>query len=100
MMKRTMIRLFAITCLMLSLTPAVFALPKSEQRPDAFADASSVAPGLMVEMRYAGSHNFVGAPIDGYQKPICYLTRPAAAALANVVADLESRGLTIKVFDC
>ena len=33
-------------------------------------------------------------------KPLCYLTRPAAAALAQVVADLEPRGLTLKVFDC
>ena len=72
----------------------------SEQRPDSFVDAASVAPGLVVEARYAGAHNFVGRPIDGYEKPICYLTRPAAAALAQVVADLEPRGLTIKVFDC
>ena len=46
------------------------------------------------------AHNFVGVPIDGYEKPLCYLTRPAAAALAQVVADLEPRGLTLKVFDC
>jgi D-alanyl-D-alanine dipeptidase len=95
-----MIRLLAAASLMLSLTPAAFAQPRSEQRPGTFVDAASVAPGLIVEARYAGSHNFVGAPIDGYDKPICYLTRPAAAALAQVVADLEPRGLTIKVFDC
>jgi len=54
----------------------------------------------MVEARYASPHNFVGRPIDGYDKPLCYLTRPAATALAQVVADLEPRGLTLKVFDC
>ena len=43
----------------------------AEQRPDSFVDAASVAPGLVVEMRYAGAHNFVGRPIDGYDKPIC-----------------------------
>ena len=95
-----MIRLFIVAALMLSLAPAAFAQPSSEQRPDSFVDAASVAPGLIVEARYAGAHNFVGGPIDGYDKPICYLTRPAAAALAQVVADLEPRGLTIKVFDC
>ena len=82
--------------LILALAPAAFA----QQRPGTFVDAASVAPGLVVEMRYAGSHNFVGQKIDGYDKPICYLTRQAAAALAQVVADLEPRGLTIKVFDC
>ena len=95
-----MIRLFIVAALILSLAPAAFAQSNSEQRPDSFVDAASVAPGLLVEARYAGAHNFVGRPIEGYDKPICYLTKPAAAALAQVVADLEPRGLTIKVFDC
>ena len=95
-----MIRLPIVAALILSLAPAAFAQSNSEQRPDSFVDAASVAPGLFVEARYAGAHNFVGRPIEGYDKPICYLTKPAAAALAQVVADLEPRGLTIKVFDC
>jgi D-alanyl-D-alanine dipeptidase len=95
-----MIRLPIVAALILSLASAAFAQSNSEQRPDSFVDAASVAPGLFVEARYAGAHNFVGRPIEGYDKPICYLTKPAAAALAQVVADLEPRGLTIKVFDC
>ena len=90
----------AIIATLLTLAPAAFAQPRSEQRPDSYVDAATVAPALIVEARYAAAHNFVGAPIDGYDKPICYLTKPAAAALAQVVADLEPRGLTIKVFDC
>ena len=72
----------------------------AQERPAAFVDAASVVPHLIVEMRYLGSHNFVGAPIDGYERPICYLTREAAAALAQVARDLEPRGLAVKVFDC
>jgi D-alanyl-D-alanine dipeptidase len=94
-----MIRRIAIAALMLSLTPAP-ALPKDQPRPDTFVDVTTVAPGLLVEARYATAHNFVGHVIDGYEKPVCYLTRPAAAALAQVVADLEPRGLTLKVYDC
>jgi len=86
--------------LALTLAAPAFAQPRHEQRPDSFVDAASVAPGLIVEARYASAHNFVGVPIDGYEKPLCYLTRPAAAALAQVVADLEPRGLTLKVYDC
>src|SRR6188508_3009181 len=100
MLSRIMIRLFIVAILFLSLAAAAFAQSNSEQRPDSFVDAARVAPGLLVEARYAGAHNFVGRPIEGYDKPICYLTKPAAAALAQVVADLEPRGLTIKVFDC
>lgn len=57
-------------------------------------------PGLVVEMRYLGSSNFIGARIDCYDKPICYLTRQAAAALAEVAHDLMPRGIVLKVFDC
>jgi D-alanyl-D-alanine dipeptidase len=71
-----------------------------QDRPAAFVDAATVVPGLVADMRYAGSHNFVGRPIDGYQAPHCLLTQAAAAALAEVARDLNSRGLVIKVFDC
>jgi D-alanyl-D-alanine dipeptidase len=87
-----------------SLFAAVFAastqIALSQERPAAFVDAATVVPGLMVDMRYAGSHNFVGRPIDGYEGPRCLLAQPAAAALAAVARDLAPRGLHIKVFDC
>jgi D-alanyl-D-alanine dipeptidase len=69
-------------------------------RPDTFVDAATVVPGLIAEIRYAGSHNFVGRPIDGYQAPHCLLTSAAADALSDVARDVASHGLVIKVFDC
>jgi D-alanyl-D-alanine dipeptidase len=72
----------------------------AEERPAAFVDAASVVPGLMADIRYAGSHNFVGRPIDGYEAPRCLLTQAAADALAAVARDLASRSLHIKAFDC
>jgi D-alanyl-D-alanine dipeptidase len=72
----------------------------AQEQPAAFVDASTVVPRLIVEMRYAGSHNFVGRPIDGYEAPRCLLSQAAAAALAEVARDLAPRGLHIKVFDC
>ncbi len=89
-----------IVATLLTLAAAASAQPRNDQRPDSFVDVASLAPGLLVEMRYASAHNFVGAPIDGYERPVCTLTRPAAAALAQVVADLGPRGLTLKVYDC
>src|SRR5665213_1540498 len=100
LLHRAMRRAAVIAATILMLAHAASARPGSDQRPDSFVDAASVAPGLLVEMRYATAHNFVGTPIDGYDRPVCYLTRPAAAALAQVVADLGSRGLTLKVYDC
>jgi D-alanyl-D-alanine dipeptidase len=69
-------------------------------RPRDFVNAATVVPGLAVEMRYAGSHNFVGRPIHGYAAPVCWLTRQAAQALAQVQADLARFGLGLKVYDC
>jgi zinc D-Ala-D-Ala dipeptidase len=89
----------ALICLILIILAAGPALAQ-EQRPASFVDAATVVPGLVVEMRYAGSNNFVGRPIDGYERPVCLLTRQAAAALAEVERDLEPRGLRLKVFDC
>jgi D-alanyl-D-alanine dipeptidase len=81
-------------------TQAALAEERAQERPTAFVDASTVVPGLIVEMRYAGAHNFVGRPIDGYEAPRCLLSQAAAAALAEVARDLAPRGLHIKVFDC
>lgn len=72
----------------------------AQTRPRSFVDASTVVPNLALEMRYAGSHNFVGRPIHGYQTPVCLLTRQAATALAAVQSDLTRFGLGLKVFDC
>ncbi len=70
------------------------------QLPAGFVDAATVVPGLEVEMRYAGTNNFVGAKVAGYEKPLCLLTKEAAAALAKAQIALASSGVGLKVFDC
>jgi D-alanyl-D-alanine dipeptidase len=69
-------------------------------QPATLIDAATVVPGLRTDIRYAGSHNFVGRPIEGYRAPHCLLTQAAANALAEVARDLASHGLVLKVFDC
>ena len=71
-----------------------------QRRPDGFVDAAAVVPHLAVDMRYFGTHNFVGRPIDGYDGAVCLLTRQAATALAAVARDLATQGLGLKAFDC
>ncbi len=72
----------------------------ASQRAAMLIDAGTVVPGLITDIRYAGSHNFVGRPIDGYRAPRCLLTQPAADALAEVAREVATRGLVIKAFDC
>lgn len=71
-----------------------------ESWPPGFVVARDVVPGLVEGIRYYGEDNFVGAPIDGYEAPVCILTAPAAKALAGVQERLEPFGLGLKVFDC
>jgi D-alanyl-D-alanine dipeptidase len=63
-------------------------------------DIQSLVPDMALEIHYAGSGNFVGEPIDGYDAPRCYLLRPAAHALQRVEQALREEGLRLKIFDC
>jgi len=59
----------------------------------------SLDPSIAVELRYATSNNFTGAPLPGYEANRAYLRREAASALARVQRDLRPRGLGLKIFD-
>ncbi|MCL4166501.1 UNVERIFIED_CONTAM: hypothetical protein GTU68_005878 [Idotea baltica] len=67
--------------------------------PEGFVDAKNVIPNLRTDLRYYGSNNFIGEPIDGYDKPRCILTKEAAEALKNVQKDFEKLGFGLMVFD-
>jgi zinc D-Ala-D-Ala dipeptidase len=86
----------AVLALLLAAQPAQAQTPL----PSGFVDAAAVVNGLVVDMRYFGHNNFVGERIDGYDRPRCLLSAPAANALAAVERDLAARGLGLKVFDC
>ncbi len=84
----------------LSALLALVASAGASQPAAMLIDAATVVAGLITDIRYAGSHNFVGRPIDGYRAPHCLLTQPAANALAEVAREVATRGLVIKAFDC
>ena len=59
-----------------------------------------VAPTIRQDMRYAGYHNFIGRPIDGYSAAECILSVRAAQALTAAQAEVAVRGLSLIVWDC
>lgn len=63
-------------------------------------DVRALAPDLAEDMRYAGSDNFVGTPVDGYRAARCFLLPPAAAALVRAETALRASGLRLQVWDC
>lgn len=64
-----------------------------------FSNLKDLIPDLVVDLKYATSDNFVGAPIEGYAENMAWLTPPAAQALLSVQRDLQTAGLGLKVFD-
>ena len=68
--------------------------------PNGFVYLSDIDPGIGQDIRYYGSHNFVGRRIDGYNAPECILTREAALALSRVQAALRKENLSLIVWDC
>ena len=63
-------------------------------------DISELVPNITLDMRYAGTNNFVGRPIDGYSAARCLLKSPVAHALADVERELRRHSLRLKIFDC
>ncbi|MFJ9040833.1 M15 family metallopeptidase [Streptomyces sp. NPDC102406] len=68
--------------------------------PKNFVALSDVDPTIIQEIRYFTEHDFVGEPIDGYKKPLCILTEPAAKALHKAQLGLLKKGYSLKVYDC
>jgi D-alanyl-D-alanine dipeptidase len=61
--------------------------------------ADQQLPDLRVELRYHGSDNFLGVPVDGYEGTRLILTAAATDALARVQDELRPMGLGLLVYD-
>src|SRR5215213_2323200 len=49
---------------------------------------------IRVDARYAGSNNFTGAPLPGYDAPRAWLRKEAAQTLTRVQRRLRTKGLS------
>ncbi|AGP60107.1 D-alanyl-D-alanine dipeptidase [Streptomyces rapamycinicus NRRL 5491] len=86
---------------LLAVAPYTPAQAKAESKaPKEFVALRDVDPTIRQEIRYFTPHNFTGDPVDGYRRPMCVLTRPAAEALHQAQRQLLLRGYTLKVYDC
>jgi D-alanyl-D-alanine dipeptidase len=68
--------------------------------PKGFVYLREIDPTIVQDIRYAGSHNFVGRPIRGYLAAECILSAAAANALATVQKMLVEKSLSLIVWDC
>jgi len=80
-------------------------LPLQSQRANAWMDSldfvflDTMLVHAQYEVRYAGTDNFVGDTVAGYDCDRLVLTRQAAVALAKAEATLAEEGYGLKIFD-
>lgn len=67
--------------------------------PEGFVYIKDVIPSVREDIRYAGYHNFVGCPVDGYFAPKSVLKTEAAQALKNAADAFEKQGLYLLIYD-
>ena len=68
--------------------------------PGGFVYLRDIDPTIIQDIRYAGSNNFVGRPLAGYQAAECVVKREVAMALRRIQALLVPQKLSLKMFDC
>ena len=72
---------------------------QAELDASGFVVLADHVPGIVQEIRYHSTYNFVGDRIDGYEEPIALLTIEAARALKTVANKAAVMGYRLKIFD-
>ena len=67
--------------------------------PSGFVLLADYIPGIIQEIRYYSTYNFVGERIDGYEEPVALLTKEAARALKTVANEVNVQGYRLKIYD-
>jgi D-alanyl-D-alanine dipeptidase len=68
--------------------------------PDDFVFLRDIDPTIRQDIRYAGSNNFMGRPLAGYDAAECVVKRGVGLALKKVQQELAPRKLSLKMLDC
>jgi D-alanyl-D-alanine dipeptidase len=68
--------------------------------PSGFVYLSEIEATIIQDIRYAGSHNFIGRPARGYEAPACILSLRTAEALKRIQNQLRAENLSLMVYDC
>ncbi len=74
-------------------------MKKVTMDPSGFVLLADFIPGIVQEIRYYSTYNFIGDRIDCYEEPVALLTVEAARALKTVSNEMNVRGYRLKVFD-
>jgi D-alanyl-D-alanine dipeptidase len=83
------------------LTAMALASPAGAQAlPGGFMYLRDIDPTILQDIRYAGSNNFVGRTLAGYDVAECVVKREVGMALKRVQQELAPQQLSLKMLDC
>src|SRR5437868_15382257 len=90
-----------VKAIVIALAAAAGASQASAQGlPGGFAYLRDIDPTIIQDIRYAGSNNFVGRPLRGYEAAECVVKREVGLALQSIQQELAAQNLTLKMLDC
>ncbi|MGO3155730.1 MAG: M15 family metallopeptidase [Mesonia sp.] len=75
------------------------AMAQTDGIPPDFSYITDSLPLVVLEIRYAGTHNFTGKPVNGYEQPQAILSKPALIQLKKAYQYFLKKGYTFKFFD-
>jgi zinc D-Ala-D-Ala dipeptidase len=73
---------------------------QAQKLPAGFVHLRDIDPSIIQDIRYAGSNNFVGRRLRGYEAPECVVKREVGLRLKSVQEELALQNLSLKMFDC
>jgi zinc D-Ala-D-Ala dipeptidase len=72
----------------------------AQSLPGGFVFLRDIDPSIIQDIRYAGSNNFVGRPLRGYEAAECVVKRDVGLALKSIQQALAPQKLSLKMLDC
>ena len=84
--------------LLILLFSLFFVVGVCAQIPEEFGYIKEEIPSIVLDIRYATKHNFMGRVVNGYASPKVVLTQKALSTLKKAQADFKRLGFGIKIF--
>ena len=79
---------------------ALMSPARAQTVPGGFVFLRDIDPSILQDIRYAGSNNFVGRPLNGYGAAECIVKRDVGLALKTIQQALAPQRLSLKMLDC
>jgi len=90
----------AVSAVILALCFFASATAQPQSLPGGFVFLRDIDPSILQDIRYAGSNNFVGRPLRGYDAAECVVKREVGSKLKAIQQELSKQNLSLKMFDC